>query len=45
MQATFVISKVQDIRYFITNTQTNKETIATLVTKEAGKAELTGLPP
>jgi hypothetical protein len=44
MQASFVISKIEDIRYYITNTQTNKVHEVTLVSKEQGKAEFLGLP-
>lgn len=45
MQATFVISKIEDITYFITNTQSNKVHEVKLITKDEGKAELVGLPP
>ena len=44
MQASFQITKQEDIRYFITNMSDNKVHEVTLVTKEEGKAELVGLP-
>lgn len=39
------MTKVQGASYFLTNSQTGAVHEAKLVTKEIGKAELTGLPP